>query len=76
MTFEERLQQTKETKKLLKVLPKKYHDRVVGMEPDVDLIDDCKYMVYFTEEYTNENTYGSCCPVRNISEAVSIIKSL
>ena len=44
--------------KLLKRLPKKYHDRVENIEPDIDLVDDCKYMLYFTEKYIDEDLYG------------------
>ena len=74
--FEEQIRGTRETKELLKRLPKKYHDRVIGMEAESDLVDDCKWMLYFTEEYTDDNMYGSDYPVRNFSEAISIIKSL
>ena len=31
--------------KLLKKLPKKYHERVLDFEQEDDLVDDCKYML-------------------------------
>ena len=62
------------TEKLLKRLPKKYHDRVANLEPDIGLVDDCKYMLWFTENYCDGDDCGSCYPVRSISEAVNFIK--
>lgn len=62
--------------KLLKSLPKKYHNRVKNIEAEDDLVDDCKYMLYFTDEYIDEDLFGSCYPVKNISEAIKIIKNL
>lgn len=62
--------------KLLKSLPKKYHDRVKNIEAEDDLVDDCKYMLYFADEYIDEDLFGSCYPVKNISEAIKIIKNL
>ena len=62
--------------KLLKRLPKKYRDRVENIEPDIDLVDDCKYMLYFTEKYIDEDLYGSCYPVKSITEAIKIIKNI
>lgn len=62
--------------KLLKRLPKKYHDRVVNIEEEEDLVDDCKYMLYFSEEYTDDGQcYGSSYPVRSITEAIDYIKN-
>ena len=64
----------KELETLLKRLPKKYHDRVKNFERDYDLVDDCKYMLYWTDEYTDFECYGSCYPVKSISEAIDYIK--
>lgn len=63
------------TEKLLKRLPKKYHDRVEKLEEDIGLVDDCKYMLWFTENYCDGEACGSCFPVRSISEAVYFIKN-
>lgn len=61
--------------KVLKKLPKKYHDRFLNLEPDIDLVDDCNYMLWRTKDYTDGDTYGGCYPVRNISEAINFIKN-
>ena len=62
--------------KLLDRLPKKYHDRVSDLQSDIDLADGCKYMLYYTDEYTDDGEcFGSCYPVRSISEAVDFIKN-
>ena len=60
---------------LLERLPKKYHDRVDNLEYDIDLVDGCKYMLYYTDAYTDGDCSGSCYPVRSISEAVYFIKN-
>ena len=62
--------------KLLKRLPKKYHDRVKEIEAEADLVDDCKYMLYFSDDYIDDDYYGYCYPVRSINEAIKIIKDL
>lgn len=61
-------------KKLLAKLPKKYHDRIRALEKEDDLIDDCRYMLYWTDKYTDGECYGSCFPVRSIQEAVDFVK--
>lgn len=61
--------------KLLKRLPKKYHDRVEDIELEEDLVDDCKYMLYYTEQYTDGDCSGSCYPVKSINEAIDFIKN-
>ena len=61
--------------KLLERLPKKYHDRVDDLQNDIDLVDGCKYMLYYTDGYTDGECAGSCYPVRSISEAVDFIKN-
>ena len=63
------------TQKLLKKLPKKYHDRVVSLEAEEDLCDDCKYMLYYSAQYTDGECYGSSYPVRSIDEAIDYIKN-
>lgn len=59
---------------LLERLPKKYHDRVRDIEPDIDLVDGCKYMLYYTDGYTDGDCAGSCYPVRSINDAVNFIE--
>lgn len=62
---------------LLKRLPKKYHDRVDNIEEEPDLVDGCKYMLYYNENYKDfEGIAGSCFPVRNMDEARDFIKDL
>lgn len=65
----------KETKELLNRLPKKYHDRVDHLEREEDLVDDCKYMLYYTDKYTDGDCAGSSYPVRSITEAIDYIKN-
>ena len=60
---------------LLERLPKKYHDRVYDLQHDIDLVDGCKYMLYYTDGYTDGECAGSCYPVRSISEAIYFIKN-
>lgn len=62
---------------LLKRLPKQYHDRVKDFTIEDDLVDDCKYMLYWTNEYTDSDGdgYGGSYPVRSIKEAIDFIKN-
>lgn len=61
--------------KLLKRLPKKYWNRVETIEEENDLVDDCKYMLYYTDEFTNGDCAGSSYPVKSITEAIDFIKN-
>lgn len=61
------------TKKLLKRLPKKYHERVAVFEAEDGLIDDCKYMLYFNDGWVWHGDYTSL-PCKSISEAVEFTK--
>ena len=61
--------------KLFKRLPKKYHDRVVDIEAEDDLVDDCTDMLYYSDDYTDGDCYGSSYPVRSITEAIDYIKN-
>ena len=63
------------TQKLLGKLPKKYHDRVISLEAEEDLCDGCKYMLYYSAQYTDGECYGSSYPVRSIAEAIDYIKN-
>lgn len=58
---------------LLKRLPKKYHSRVENIERESDLIDNCKYMLYLSDECSDDEHYPSY-PVISITEAIDIIK--
>ena len=60
--------------KLLKRLPKKYHERVSDFEQEDDLVDGCKYMLQYSNDYTDGECAGVCYPVRSISEAIEFIK--
>ena len=62
--------------RLLRTLPKKYHDRVRNLEAEEDLIDDCKYMLTWTDRYTDmgEEGRGSCFPVKSVAEAAKYVK--
>ena len=62
--------------KLLKVLPKKYHERVRDFTEENDLVDDCKYLIHISYDWydTCPIESGGCWPVKSISEAVNFIK--
>ena len=62
--------------KLLRTLPKKYRDRVRDLTPEDNLIDDCKYMLAWTDGYTDmgEEGRGSCFPVKSVAEAARYVK--
>ena len=61
--------------KLLKRLPKKHHERVLDFEKEDDLVDNCKYMLQYSNDYTDGECAGGCYPVRSISEAIYFIKN-
>lgn len=63
-----------ETSSLLARLPKKYHDRVEKLEYESDLVDNCKFMLYWTENYTDGECAGGSYPVKSINEAVRFVK--
>lgn len=60
--------------KLLKKLPKKYHERVSNFYQEDDLVDGCKYILQYSNDYTDGECAGGCYPVRSISEAIDFIK--
>lgn len=62
------------TEKLLSRLPKSYRERVVSLEPCDDLIDDCHYILAWTEKFTDGEVCGGTYPVRSIAEAVDFVK--
>ena len=63
------------TAKLLRRLSKKYRDRVDFLSLEEDLIDDCKFILKYTEGYTDGDIAGGTYPVRSISEAVTFVKT-
>lgn len=64
-----------ETSSLLAHLSKKYHDRVEKLELEDGLVDGCRFMLYWTESYTDGECYGGSYPVRSITEAAFFIKN-
>lgn len=61
--------------KLLKRLPKKYHNIVKDIEAEYGLVDDCPYMLYFNDGVSfcgEEDMYSF--PVKSITEATEIVK--
>lgn len=65
------------TNRLLQALPAKYRDRVKKLEAEPDLVDDCQYMLYWTDKYTDGEQKSGSYPVKNIREAKDwVINSL
>ena len=62
--------------KLLRILPKKYHRAVRDLTPEEGLIDDCKYLLVWTDDFTDmgEEGRGSCFPVKSVTEAAKYVK--
>ena len=58
--------------KLLKRLPKKYHERVIDFTLEDGLIDNCKYILTFADGYT-WNGYETL-PCKSITEAVAFVR--
>lgn len=60
--------------KLLRRLPKRYHERVVDLTPEEGLIDDCKYILQYSKDYTDGECPGGTLPCRSIKEACYIVR--
>jgi len=60
--------------RLRKRLPKKYQDRLKDFTEEEGLVDDCRYLLVYTDEYTDGDCAGSCYPVRSIDEAIRFIR--
>lgn len=62
--------------KLLKRLPKKYHGMVLDLVPEGDLVDGCRYMLYFNYGVSFAG-YENCggFPVKSITEAIQLLKN-
>ena len=58
--------------RLLKRLPKKYHERIHDFYQESDLIDDCKYMLSFNSGW--ELCDMDTLPCKTIKEAIQYIK--
>ena len=56
----------------LDFIPKKYQERVYSLEREYDLIDNCKYILYFMGGWSWAG-YGSL-PVKSKKEALKFIK--
>lgn len=62
--------------KLLRRLPKRYHERVVDLTPEEGLIDDCKYILQYSKDYTDGDCEGGTLPCRSIKEACYIVRDV
>lgn len=63
------------TDKVRKRLPKDKQDALDYIEEADDLVDNCKYLVYYTDEYSDGECIGSSYIVKTLSEAVEYIKN-
>lgn len=66
------MNKTKEA--LLRRLPKRYHERVVDLTPEEGLIDDCKYILRYSKDYTDGECPGGTLPCRSIKEACYFVR--
>lgn len=64
-----------ETSSLLAHLSKKYHDRVKKLEYETGLIDNCRFVLYWTDDYTDGEVRGGSYPVKSITEASFFVKN-
>lgn len=53
--------------------PKKYQERVASLKTEDGLIDDCKYMLYFNNNWCWDEDYWAL-PVKSKKEALEFIK--
>lgn len=56
----------------LSFIPKKYRERVSSIEVGLDLIDNCKYLLYFADNWSWYDI--SCVPVKSKKEALEFVK--
>lgn len=54
----------------------KYQGVIRDIEVESDLIDDCKYMIYFEDEFADNDLFGSCVPAKNLKEARMFAKDV
>ena len=69
-----KMNQTKDA--LLRRLPKRYHERVVDFTPEEGLIDDCKYILQYSKDYTDGDCEGGTLPCRSIKDACYIVRDV
>lgn len=57
-------------------VPKYLEERFERLEPASDLIDDCKYLLYFKEGWGIDDGYElcGCYPVRSKAEALKYLR--
>jgi len=58
----------------LEFIPKKYRDRVSSLEIESGLIDNCKYMLYFDNNWCWGEDYWAM-PVKSKKEALEFIRN-
>lgn len=61
---------------LLGRLPKRYHDRVIDFTEEDGLIDECKYILQYSHDFTDGECAGGTLPCRSISEACEFVRDL
>lgn len=61
---------------LLGRLPKRYHDRVIDFTEEDGLIDECKYILHYSHDYTDGECEGGTLPCRSIQEACEFVRDL
>lgn len=57
------------TERVNRRLGAKYQGVIKSIEVEGDLIDDCKYMIYFEDEFADNDLFGSSVPAKNLKEA-------
>ena len=62
------------TEKVKKLLSKKDKEKLGMVEEENDLIDNCKYIVYTSNEYLFENG-GNSLPCRSLKECADYIRN-
>ena len=76
-TLKGRINEMNRTKEaLLRRLTKRYHGRVVDLTPEEGLIDDCKYILRYSKDYTDGDCEGGALPCRSIKEACYIVRDV
>ena len=61
---------------LLGQLPKRYHNRVIDFTEEDGLIDECKYILHYSHDYTDGECEGGTLPCRSIREACEFVRDL
>ena len=58
---------------IMRWCPEKYRERVASLKTEDGLIDDCKYMLYFNDNWCWGEDYWAL-PVKSKKEALEFIK--